>query len=79
MVYKKDKNVFKLAFRFPAFPEIPETLETQTHTKLNFQNHRGTKMLQIIVFWSTSEIKIPRNVVFRLDHEIKMPRNSKII
>ena len=34
---KNDKNIFKLAFRFHAFPEIPEMLETDAHKKLNFQ------------------------------------------
>ena len=31
---KKDKNVFKLAFRFHAFPQIPEMLETDTHKNI---------------------------------------------
>ena len=34
---KNDKNIFKLAFRFHAFPEIPEMLETDAHKKLNSQ------------------------------------------
>ena len=31
-----------------------------------------------MVFWSDREIKMPRNVVFRLNREINMSRNSKI-
>ena len=34
---KKDKSVFKFAFRFHAFLEIPEALETHVHKLLNFQ------------------------------------------
>lgn len=37
------------------------------------------KMSRTITFWSDCEIKIPRNVVFRLKSEIKMLRNSKIV
>ena len=33
---KKDKNVFKFAFRFHAFPEISEMLETEAHKKFHF-------------------------------------------
>ena len=36
---KKDKNVFKLAFRFHAFVKIPENLETHSFKKLNFQHY----------------------------------------
>ena len=32
---KKDEHVFKLAFRFLAFQEIPEILETHAHKKTN--------------------------------------------
>ena len=73
MVLKKDKNVLKLGFRFHAFPEIPEMLETCAHKKYNFQHYRDAKISQIIVFWSNHEIKMPRNVVFRLNRETKMP------
>ena len=76
---KKDKNVFKLAFKFHAFPEIPKMLETRAHKKLSFQHYHETKMLQIIVFWSIREVKIPRNIVFRLNRGIKMWQNSKIV
>ena len=37
---KKDKNAFKLAFRFHAFPENPEMLETLAHKKFNFQHFK---------------------------------------
>ena len=76
---KKDKNVFKLAFIFHAFPEIPEMLETYAHKKHNFQHYCETMMSQIIVFWSNREIKMPQNVVFRPDCGVKIPRNSKIV
>ena len=70
MVGKKDKNVFKLAFRFHAFLEIPEILETHVHRKFDFQYYREAKMSQIIVFWYNRKIKMLRNVAFRLTHEI---------
>ena len=73
---KKDKNVFQFAFRFHAFPKIPEMLETDSYKKLNFQHYRETKMSQIIAFCTNREIEMPRNVLFRLNREIKMPRNS---
>ena len=63
---KEDKNLFS----FHAFPEIPEMLETQAHKKFNFQKYRETKMSQIMVFWSNQEIKMPRNVVFRMNREM---------
>ena len=31
-------------------------------------------MLQVIVFWSNREIKMSRNVTYRLNREIKIPR-----
>ena len=37
---KKDGNVFKFAFRFLAFPEIPEILETHINKKFNLQHIR---------------------------------------
>ena len=49
---KRDKNVFKLAFRFLAFPEIPKRLETSTHKKFNLQRNRKVKMSRIMVFSS---------------------------
>ena len=73
---KKDKNAIKLAFRFHAFPKIPEMLETHTHKTLDFQHYRETK---IIVFWSNREIKMPRKVEFRLSSEIKISRKSKLV
>ena len=72
---KKNKNLFKLAFRFDAFPETSALLETRTHKKFYFQHYRKTKMLQVIVFWLNHEIKMLWDVLFRLNHEIKMPRN----
>ena len=57
-------NVFKYAFRFHAFLEIPEMLETYAHKKFNFQRYRVIKMSWIIVFSSNREIKIPRNSKF---------------
>ena len=36
---EKDKNVFKLAFRFYAFLKIPEMLETRAHKNFNFQHY----------------------------------------
>ena len=62
---KKYKKVFKVAYRFLAFPEIPEILDTQAIKNHNLQHNR--------------KIKMPRNVVFRLNREIKMPQNSKIV
>ena len=53
---KKDKNVFKVAFTFHVFPEIPQTLETDAHKKFDYQHYRETKMSQIIVFWRNREI-----------------------
>ena len=76
MACKKNKTVFKLAFRFHAFPKIPEMLETHTHKTLDFQHYRETK---IIVFWSNREIKMPRKVEFRLSSEIKISRKSKLV
>ena len=76
---KKDKNAYKIALRFHAFPEIPEMLETHAHKKINFQLYREIKMSQIIVFWTIHEIKTPQNVVFRLNRESKMPRTSKML
>ena len=68
---KKDKNVFKLAFKCRAFSEITEMLETDAHKKHNFQYYCENKMSQIIVFWSNCEIKMPQNVVFKLNREIR--------
>ena len=48
---KKDKNVCMLAFRFHAFPDIPEIFETHALKKFNFQRHLEIKMPRIIVFW----------------------------
>ena len=56
---KKDKNAFNLVFRFLAFPEIPEILETHAHKKLNLQHNCKTGMSRIMVFWSDHEIKTP--------------------
>ena len=40
---KKDKNVFKLIFRFyHGFPKIPEVLETYAYKKFKFQRYRDT-------------------------------------
>ena len=47
---KKDKNEFKLAFKFHAFSTILEIWETQTHKKFNVQHYGETYMSQIIVF-----------------------------
>ena len=69
---EKDKNVFKLPFRFHDFPEIAEILETRTHKKFDFQHYRDTKIPQIKVFWSNREMEMSQNVVFRLNREIKM-------
>ena len=35
-------------------------------------------MSRIMVFWSDRNIKMPRNVVFRMSRESKIPRNSQI-
>ena len=35
---KKDQSVFKFAFIFHAFPEIPEVLENHAHEIFNFQH-----------------------------------------
>ena len=56
---KKDKNVFKLAFRFHAFLNFFEMLETSAHKKFNFEHYHKTKMSQILVFWSNRGIKCP--------------------
>ena len=55
---KKDKNVFKLAFRSHVFPKIHKKLKTHTHGKFNFQHYCETKMSQIIVFWSNRQIEM---------------------
>ena len=68
---KKGKHVFKFAFRFHAFPENLEMLETRVRKKFNLQHHHETKMSHIIVFSSNCEIKMPRNVVFRLNCQIE--------
>ena len=54
---KKDKNAFNLAFRFLAFPEIPEILETHAHKKLNFQHNRKISMSRIMLFCQTTKLK----------------------
>ena len=64
-VVRKKNNVFKIASRLLAFPKIPESF---AH-KFNFQLYRETKMSHIILFWSSREIKMPRNIVFRLKRE----------
>ena len=69
---KKDKNAFKLAFRFHAFPAVPILWENQAHKKFIFQHYGETYISQIIVLWSNGDIKMQRNVVFRLKREIKM-------
>ena len=53
-----------LAFRFLAFSEFPEILETHAHKKFNLQHN--------------CEIKIPQSAVFRMNHKPQMPQNSKI-
>ena len=35
-------------------------------------------MSRIMVFWSDRNIKMPRNVVFRMSRESKIPLNSQI-
>ena len=50
------KNVFKLAFRFHAFPEISEILESHAQKNSNFQHYHETQKLQITVFWSNRKI-----------------------
>ena len=75
MVYKKNKNVFKLAFSFHAFPKISEMVEADAHKKFNFQHYCETKISQIIIFWSNRGMKMQQNIVFRLNREIKMPQN----
>lgn len=69
--------MFKLAFRFHAFPEIPELLETHARKKFNFNNAAQLKCRKIIVLWSNYEFRIPPNV--GLKHEIEMPQNSLIV
>ena len=71
----KSKKVFKLAFRFHAFPNIPQIFKTHAH-KFSFQHYCKTKMSQMI-FSSNHEIEMPWNVV--LNHEIIMPQNSKVV
>ena len=68
-----------LLLGFLLFPQIPATLETHVHKKINPQHNRKIKMSQIMVFCSDREIKTPRKLVFRLKSEIKMLRNSKIV
>ena len=58
---KKDKSVVKLAFRFHAFPEIPEMLETHAHKKFIFQHYSETNMWQVIVFWSSRKTRMQQN------------------
>ena len=68
VVFKKnDKNVFKLAFMLLLSPKFLTCWKLTNIDKINFQHYRKTKMSQIIVFWSNREIKMPRNVVFRLN------------
>ena len=68
-----------LLLGFWLFPEIPATLETRVHKKIDPQHNRKIKMSRIMVFFSDCEIKMPRKLVFRLKREIKMLRNSKIV
>ena len=70
---KKDKNVFKLAFKCRAFSEITEMLETDAHKKHNFQYYCENKMSQIIVFWSNCEIKMPQNFMQQKFLTLKLP------
>ena len=47
---------FKLAFRFLAFPEIPEILKTHSHKKFNLQQNLEIKMSRIVIFWPDHEM-----------------------
>ena len=71
-VRKKIKMYFKFAFKFLGFPNIPETLDTHAHKKLNLQHNCEIKCNCKINYET-------KNIVFRLNYEIKIPRNSKIV
>lgn len=49
--------MYKLAFKFLDFLEIPEILETHPHKEFTLQQNRKIKMLQIMVLSSDREIK----------------------
>lgn len=49
--------MYKLAFKFLDFLEIPEILETHRHKEFTLQQNRKIKMLQIMVLSSDREIK----------------------
>ena len=50
-------SMYKLAFKFLDFLEIPEILETHRHKEFTLQQNRKIKMLQIMVLSSDREIK----------------------
>ena len=44
------------------FSGISEVLKTHAHKKISFQHCRETKLLQVILFWSNLEIKMPEKI-----------------
>ena len=68
-VKKKDKDLFKFAFSFHTFAEIPNILETHTRKKINFPHYHQTKLSRIILFWLSRESKMLQNIVFRINRE----------
>ena len=57
---KKIEMYLNLLLGFLLFPQIPATLETHVHKKINPQHNRKIKMSRIMLFCSDREIKTPR-------------------